>query len=202
MFRDGLRAHHTPSGASPCDYPTDRQRRRLIPPTFRPARGKATHRNCPLLTGLRIPATAHAPSCDASEQPDRHLPCRRLGCAEPRAISRDEYRKKTPTLDARGSRRPARRRVGRGTTRHPSAGLTSCYCVEVRQWILLARIGAARHTGQAFESDAATVWKVGRPVSHHGEFGEGCAADVSLCHTERTLDQRYPRPACPSAKRS
>jgi len=162
-----------------------------MPSNFRPARGRAMRRASIFLRALRIPATAHALSFDASEHRDRHMPCRRLGCAKVHAIRGDKHRMKTSTLKACGSDRPRRRRVERGTTRHPLAGLTSCYCAEGRRWILLARPGSGRHTGQAMEN------VTGSP-DRRGETGPLQPAQTRACTVWR---RRWAWPAARSGRR-
>jgi hypothetical protein len=150
-----------------------------MPSPFRSARGKATRRAFESLAGLRIPATLHAPSFDASGHPERHMPCRRRGCAEVCVINGEKHTLKYSTLTVGGSGRPRRCRAGRGTTRHPVAGLTSCYCVNGRRWILLARPGSGRHTGQAMENVA------GSP-DRRGETGPMQPAQMSACAAWRS----------------
>jgi hypothetical protein len=189
MFRDGLRGHHIPPGARLCVCPTDRQRRfRCRPPSGLPGakpRGVLSY----LSRVCAYPPRPHAPSFDASGQHERHMPCRRRGCAEVRATSGEKHRMKTSTLNACGSDRPRRRRVGRGTTRCPWAGLTSCYRVDGRRWILLARPGSGRHTGQAMENVA------GSP-DRRGETGPMQPAQMSAYAAWRS---RWAWPAARSA---
>jgi hypothetical protein len=117
---------------------------------------------CHSTSGLRGARPSIVPAClsrvcaypprppapfDASGYRDRHMPCRGLRRSEVRAITADEHRTRTPTLNACESERPPRRQGGRGAARHPVAGLTCCYCAGGQRWILLTRLGSGRHTG-------------------------------------------------------